>query len=111
MKTPINYQIINQDGEPAFAVIPYKDFVRFIKPVKKGSTIPHEVVRANVVNNIPLLRAWREYLGLTQANVAKRAGITQAALSQLESSSAKPRKATLEKLAHALGLKIEQLKG
>ena len=109
MKTPINYQIINQNGEPAFAVIPYKDFVRFIKPAK-GPTIPHEVVRANVVNNVPLLRAWREYLGLTQASVAKRAGITQAALSQLESSDAKPRKSTLEKLAQALDLKVEQLK-
>lgn len=110
MKTPINYQIIEQNGEPAFAVIPYKDFIRLIKPAK-GPTIPHEVVRENVVNNVPLLRAWREYLGLTQASVAKRAGITQAALSQLESSDAKPRKSTLEKLAHALGLKIEQLKG
>lgn len=110
MKTPINYQIIKQNGEPAFAVIPYKDFMRFIKPAK-GTTIPHEVVRANVVNNVPLLRAWREYLGLTQASVAKRAGITQAALSQLESSDAKPRKSTLEKLAQALDLKIEQLKG
>lgn len=110
MKTPINYQIIKQNGEPAFAVIPYKDFVRLIKPAK-GPTIPHEVVRENMVNNVPLLRAWREYLGLTQASVAKRAGITQAALSQLESSDAKPRQSTLEKLAHALGLKIEQLKG
>ena len=109
MKTPINYQIIKQNGEPAFAVIPYKDFVRFIKPAK-GATIPHEVVRENVVNCVPLLRAWREYLGLTQASVAKRAGITQAALSQLESSDAKPRKSTLEKLARAMDLKIEQLK-
>jgi len=91
-------------------VIPYKDFVRFIKPTK-GATIPHEVVRANVINGVPLLRAWREHLGLTQDSIAKRAGITQAALSQLESSNAKPRKSTLEKLAQALGLKVEQLKG
>ena len=108
MKTRIDCQIIKQNGEPAFAVIPYKDFVRLTGTAKKN-TIPHEVVRANVVNNISLLRAWREYLGLTQAEVAKRARITQAALSQLESSDAKPRKSTLEKLARALGLKVEQL--
>lgn len=109
MKTRIDYQIIEQNGEPAFAVIPYKDFVRLIAKPSKKNTLPHEVVRANVVNNVPLIRAWREYLGLTQADVAKRARITQAALSQLESSDAKPHKSTLEKLARALGLKVEQL--
>ena len=79
--------------------------------VDELKTIPHEGVRANVADNVPLVRAWREYLGLTQVEVAKRARITQAALSQLESSEAKPRKSTLEKLARALGLKFEQLEG
>jgi transcriptional regulator with XRE-family HTH domain len=37
-------------------------------------------------------------------------GITQAALSQMESGEKKLRKATLEKLAAALGVSIEQIK-
>jgi transcriptional regulator with XRE-family HTH domain len=50
------------------------------------------------------VRAWREYLGLTQEAVALKAGITQAALSQIESGSQKIRKATREKLAQATGI-------
>jgi len=46
---------------------------------------------------------------VSQAEVAERAGITQAALSQMESGEAKLRKATREKLAKAMGLNPEQL--
>jgi len=56
-----------------------------------------------------MARAWREHLGQTQAEVAQRAGMTQAALSQIESGEHKARKATRAKLAAALGLKLEQL--
>lgn len=107
MKTPIDFQIIEQNGEPAFAVVPYAEFIRLIRP---QTTFPHEVARANAVDGVPLPRAWREYRGLTQAEVAEKAGISQAALSQLESPKARPRKATLEKLAHALDLSVEQLR-
>ena len=57
-----------------------------------------------------LVRAWREYLGLTQKEVAKRMGITQAALSQMEAGEKRLRKATLEKLAAAMGIGVEQLR-
>ena len=55
------------------------------------------------------VRAWREHLGLTQAEVAARADMSQAALAQIESGKHKTRKATLTKLAEALGLNLEQL--
>ena len=50
------------------------------------------------------------YLGLTQKEVAKRMGITQAALSQMEAGEKRLCKATLEKLAAALGIGVEQLR-
>jgi len=50
-------------------------------------------------------------LGLTQKEVAEKIGITQAALSQMESGEKKLRKATLEKLAEALGVSVEQIRG
>jgi transcriptional regulator with XRE-family HTH domain len=53
--------------------------------------------------------SWREFLGLTQKEVAKRMGITQAALSQMESAENNLRKETLKKLATALKLDIAQL--
>jgi len=48
---------------------------------------------------------------LTQTEIASRMGISQAALSQMESGEKKLRKASLEKLAKALGVTVEQLRG
>ena len=120
MIEPTKIQPIYQGGVPVFVVIPFADFAREhpieaaqITPktprIPKGDYIPHEVVGLHIQDGIPLVRAWREYLGLTQAEVAERAGITQAALSQMESGEAKLRKATREKLARAMGLNPEQL--
>jgi transcriptional regulator with XRE-family HTH domain len=47
---------------------------------------------------------------LTQAEVAEKAGITQAAFSQMEAGGKRMRKATLEKLAVAMGLNVEQIR-
>lgn len=120
MIEPTKIQPIYQGGVPAFVVIPFADFAREhpveaaqIRPktprIPEGDYVPHEVVGLHVQDGIPLVRAWREYLGLTQAEVAEQAGITQAALSQMESGEAKLRKASREKLAKAMGLNPEQL--
>ena len=55
-----------------------------------------------------MLQAWREYLMLTQAEMAARMGITQAGYAQIEAAK-RPRKATLQKAAEALGITLEQL--
>ena len=113
-------QTIYQNGVPAFVVVPFDDFIRehpqearellTASPrIPEGDSIPHEVVGKVVKYEQTCLRAWREYLGLTQAEVAERVGITQAALSQMETGGKKLRKATREKLASALGINPEQL--
>ncbi|MGY8903269.1 MAG: helix-turn-helix domain-containing protein [Burkholderiales bacterium] len=58
---------------------------------------------------VSAMAAWREHLALTQAEVASRIGITQAAYAQMERVK-QPRKATLGKVASALGLEVEQLR-
>ena len=73
-------------------------------------TIPNEVVGLIVKKGMNLVKAWRTHLGLTQKEVAKRAGITQAAVSQMEKTDNELRTATLEKLADAMGVSVEQLK-
>ena len=91
--------------------MPYDDYLRLIGVQNKSDrepTIPHEVVGMVIKNGWNLLKAWRKHLGLTQTEVARRAGISQSALSQMERSD-KLRSETLEKLAKALGLNIEQL--
>jgi transcriptional regulator with XRE-family HTH domain len=69
------------------------------------------VVSIHIDQGITYLRAWREYLGFTQAELAEKAGITQAALSQIENGESRLRKATKEKLASAMGINLEQLDG
>jgi predicted transcriptional regulator len=114
MNEPTNIQIINQDGHPAFVVIPYDDYVRACRKtprIPESGNIPNDVVWLSVEKGYSLARAWREYLGLTQAEVAAKMGISQAALSQMESGEKKLRKASLEKLAKALGVTVEQVRG
>ncbi|MFZ0450397.1 MAG: helix-turn-helix transcriptional regulator [Desulfatiglandaceae bacterium] len=108
MSTLTNVQFIEQGGKPVFVIIPYEEYLKLLPP--EEVTIPHEVVGLVVKKGMNLVKAWRTYLGMTQAEVAKKAGMSQAALSQMEKSENKLRNATLEKLAGAIGLSVEQLK-
>lgn len=108
MSTLTNVQFIEQNGKPAFAVIPYEEYLSLLPP--ENVTIPHEVVGLIVRDGMNLVKAWRTYLGLTQAQVAGKAGISQAALSQMEKGKKNLRARTLEKLATAMGLKSEQVR-
>lgn len=111
MNRPTNVQIIEQNGVPAFAVIPYDEYLKaFPEASPKDETVPHEVVGLVIKKGYNLIKAWRVHLGMTQKQVSAKAGITQAALSQMEKSEQKNRTATLEKLALAMGLSVEQLK-
>ena len=95
-------------------VIPYDEYVRTFRKtprIPESGNIPNDVVWLSVDKGYSLARAWREYLGLTQVEVAARMRISQAALSQMESGEKKLRKASLEKLAQALGVTVERLRG
>lgn len=108
MTTLTNVQFIEQNGKPTFAVIPYEEYLRLLP--SEDVTIPHEVVGLVVRGGMNLVKAWRTYLGLTQAQVAKKAEMSQAALSQMEKGEKSLRTKTLEKLAAAMGLDVEQLR-
>ena len=110
MKPPINVQILEQDGVPAFAVIPYNDFLSAFPEYKEDDAVPHEVVGLVIKKGYNLVKAWRGYLGKKQKEVAKKAGITQAALSQMERAENPNRSATLEKLAAAMDISVELLR-
>jgi transcriptional regulator with XRE-family HTH domain len=53
------------------------------------------------------LRWARAEQNLTQADVAKRAGVTQQAIAKLEHPDGNPTLATLEKVAAAFGLRLD----
>jgi ribosome-binding protein aMBF1 (putative translation factor) len=114
MTTPIS--TLELDGK-RYAVIPLER-VQALAPqllvqtkvrVPKEGT-PWEVVKRTLEENVSKAKAWREYLGLSQEDVAKRMKISQPALSKIESGK-RLQKATREKLAKALGIRLEQLQG
>lgn len=107
MNGPINYQVIEQDGKPAFAVVPYDEFIELIGGDE--ATIPHDVVKLMVENDCGPVKAWRLYRKLTQGDVADAMGISQSAYNQIENSEGKYQKRTLEKLAAALNCSQDQL--
>ncbi|PVX86462.1 transcriptional regulator [Paraburkholderia unamae] len=69
--------------------------------------IPHDVLSRTVDGATPA-RAWREHLGMTQAHVAERLGISQFAYAQQEVSD-RLSKTSREKIATALGIDAGQL--
>ena len=113
MSTHTEYQKIEYKGKPAYVLIPWEDWNR-IKPLLDAqkavdSGIPQEVVEAHVLRNDSLIKAWREYLGITQKELADRLGISQAAVAKFESPEARLRRATLRKICAALELNENQL--
>jgi len=105
-----NVQIIRDaSGHPVFAVIPYDEY----QALKHGRariehTIPNRVAELVLKEGFTPAKAWREYLQLTQTEVAFRLGVTQSAYAQLEAKP-KLRKPSREKIAKAFGIAPEQL--
>ena len=114
MSKPFDYQTIEHCGHPAFVLVPWEEWNR-IKPLleaekARASGIPQEVVEAHVLRDEPIVKAWREYLGITQEELAARLGVSQAAVAKFERPNARLRTATLKKIAAAMGLDAERLR-
>lgn len=111
MNAPTEHLTIIKDmgGHPAFVVLPYAEYLT-LKHHKTETTytIPNDVAGMVLKQGFTPCRAWREYLGLTQATIAERLGVTQSAYAQQENSD-KLRKASRDKIAKALGLHVSQL--
>ena len=114
MNIPTSHQVIMHQGVPVAVVVPYEEysttFADSAVQEAKDSTVPHEVASRVLREQISPIRAWREYLGLTQTEVAARMEVSQSAFAQMEAPVGKPRMNTLKKVAAALGLVAAQLK-
>jgi predicted RNase H-like HicB family nuclease len=75
----------------------------------KSNSIPNEIVGAVLTKGHSVVRAWREHLGMTQAQLAKKMQLTQAAVAQFEIPGAKLRKASRDNIAKAMGVSSELL--
>lgn len=111
MSAHIEHQIIHgPDGAPLFVLVPYDEYVAPQEKTDEEVIFPQGVVNLLVEENMGLLRAWREHLGLTQAEVARRMGISQSGYAQLERRKSELRYSTRARLASALGIEPEQLR-
>lgn len=110
-----NHTILEANGKPAFVVLPYDEYLKLTgenKPfgrIPADGTTPHEVMRLAVKNDWSMIRAWREHLGLTQTEMARRLDIRQPSYAAMEAPDAKPKKITKDRIAAAMGISLEQL--
>ena len=115
-------QIIEKNGKPEWAVIPYVEYRRlseaaevaedvrdFDEAVSRDEeTVSHAIVKRLVVGEQPV-KVWREYRGLTQAALARAANITPAYLSQIETGARKGGVRVRIALARTLDVDVEDL--
>ena len=97
----MSIQIIEKNGRPEWAVIPYDEYVKIqellediedIRDIEKyinllqsaeQLTIPSEVT-FTILQGVNPVRAWREHKQIKVKELAKLAGITPSYLSQIE---------------------------
>jgi DNA-binding XRE family transcriptional regulator len=119
-------QILEANGKPAFAVLPYAEYkalleladdaddaarlVRFARRYSKGDveTVPIAVVDRLLAGECRL-RVWREHRGMTAAKLSSAVGITPAHVSKLESGKGEPSVSLLRKLARVLAVQLDDL--
>lgn len=74
----------------------------------EGPAIPHELMLRMLGGESPV-RIYREFHGLNQSELARRAGVHRVVVADIESGRRKGSTATLQKLASALNLTVDDL--
>jgi DNA-binding XRE family transcriptional regulator len=119
-------QIIERDGKPEWAILPYDDYLQLIEQAELLEDIrdfdsisaaiergDEELIPAEVVNPIldgkNPIKVWREYRGLTQQQLAGAAEISKPYLSQIETGKRTGTTDVLSAIARALDVSLEQI--
>jgi DNA-binding XRE family transcriptional regulator len=120
-------QIIKKDGKPEYAVVPIDEYHRLlevaedleelvafdsaVREMEAGydELVPQGIAKRLVSGGERPLKIWREYRGLTQADLASKAGISQAQIAQMESGKREGKVAVIRKLADALKVDLDDL--
>ena len=121
----MSIQIIEHNGEPEYAVIPFSEWQATLERLEEledirdariisaaiaqgEETFPQELVN-KLLSGEPRLKVWREYRGYTLASLSKTCGVSTPAISQIENGKRSPSASLLQKLAVALGCDMEDL--
>lgn len=116
--------ILDNTGQPAFAVIPWRDYERLTREdaeailsdeehydratASNDESFPIEVVDQLLAGQNPI-SVYRNYRGLTQNELAAAAGINAVYLSQIETGKRTGSAKTLAALAKALQMTVDDL--
>ncbi|MDY0269734.1 helix-turn-helix domain-containing protein [Trichloromonas sp.] len=121
-------QIIEKNGKPEYAVIPYADYLRMLAFMEDKADarvvaefydsyaagleplVPAEILRRELEGESPM-KLWREHRGLTQQALADQSGISKPYLSQIESGKRQGTVETLAAIARVLDVPLEFLTG
>lgn len=118
-------QLIEKEGKPEWAVVPYDVYQRLLEDsemledirdydaakqaIETGEElVPSEVAYAILDGGNPI-RVWRDYRGMTQQVLANQAEISAAYLSQLESGKRKGTTSALISIADVLNVALDDI--
>lgn len=114
-------QIIEKDGRPEYAILPYSEYMQLVEMAEDKSDLAlyHEA-RASSEESIPVdvvnrlldgespVKVWREYRKLTQQDLADACGVSAAYISLIESGQSASLK-VMRAIAKRLNLALSDL--
>lgn len=103
------HQVVEHEGKALYVLVPVEEYQE-LERLRAGEepTFPNEVVE-KLDEGKSLVRAWREYRGLTQEAMAHKLGIKPPAYQRMEQPGRNLRLGTLQRLAQALQVRVEHL--
>ncbi|MAT45724.1 MAG: transcriptional regulator [Anaerolineaceae bacterium] len=122
----MSVQLIIQNGEPEWAVLPYSDYLQLIEQAEmlediqdfdsihyavengKEELLPAHVAFALAEDKNPL-KVWREYRGFTQQELSDMAKISVPFLSQIENGKRTASVGVLVTIASILRVDVDDL--
>ena len=121
-----NIQLIERDGKPEWAVLPYDEYLKLLEQAEmledirdydaakaalengEDELIPAEVVFAILDGENPI-KVWREYRGLTQQQLADKVKISKPYISQIETGKRTGTTEILSAIAKALDVSLDEV--
>ena len=121
----MSVQIIEKNGKPEWAVVPYKDYQKLVElaedaediraadavraAIERGEDefVPHDIAMRLCEENP--IRVWREYRKLSAAELAEKSKISKPYLAQLEGGDRQGTVKILKRLANVLSVSIDDL--
>ena len=123
MKSIRNHQILTF-GDKEYAVVPREEYETLALAYDEDETdidtaqrviedpdeelVPFELAE-RIADGVHPVRVWREYRGMTAAELATRSGIAQSYLSNIETGRKPGSVKAMKRLADALGVSVDDL--